>query len=51
MEEFLNSIGIEGKLRRSSSSYVLDIEDSNAYGRIYSILDRSDEVDEDEESS
>ena len=51
MEEFLNSLGIDGKLRRSSSSYVLDIEDSNTYGRIYSLLDKSSDVDEDEESS
>lgn len=51
MEEFLNSLGIDGKLRRSSSSYVLDIEDSNTYGRIYSLLDKSSEVEEDEESS
>lgn len=51
MEEFLNKLGIDGKLRRSSSSYVLDIEGSNSYGKIYSKLDNSDEVEEDEESS
>ena len=51
MEEFLNSLGIEGQLQKSKSSYVLDILDSNEYGRIYSILDKSDEVEEDPESS
>ena len=51
MEEFLKKIGLDGELRRSASSYVLDIEDSNDYGRIYSILDNSDEVEEEEESS
>ena len=51
MEEFLKSLGIEGNLRRSARSQVLDIEDSNAYGRVYSILDNSDFVDEDAESS
>ena len=51
MEEFLNSLGIEGQLQKSKSSYVLDILDSNDYGKIYSILDKSDEVEEDPESS
>lgn len=51
MEEFLSSIGIEGQLQKSSSSYVLDIGNSDEYGRIYSLLDNSDEVEEDPESS
>lgn len=51
MEEFLNSIGITGNLQKSRSSYVLDIEDSNEYGKIYSLLDKSDEIEEDSESS
>lgn len=51
MEEFLNSLGIKGQLQKSNSSYVLDILDSNEYGKIYSILDKSDEVEEDPESS
>ena len=51
MGEFLNSLGIKGQLQRSNSSYVLDILDSNEYGKIYSILDKSDEVEEDPESS
>lgn len=51
MEEFLNSLGIKGQLQKSNSSYVLDILDSNEYGKIYSILDKSDKVEEDPESS
>ena len=51
MDEFLAELGIDGNLRRSASSYVLDIEDSNEYGKIYSILDNSDLVEEDGESS
>ena len=51
MEEFLKSLGINGQLQKSKSSYVLDINDSNEYGRIYSLLDKNDEVEEDSESS
>lgn len=51
MEDFLNSLGISGPLQKSRSSYVLDINDSNEYGRIYSLLDKSDLVEEDSESS
>lgn len=51
MEDFLNSLGISGSLQKSRSSYVLDINDSNEYGRIYSLLDKSDLVEEDSESS
>lgn len=51
MDEFLADLGIDGNFRRSASSYVLDIEDSNEYGKIYSILDNSDLVEEDGESS
>ena len=51
MEEFLQSIGIKGKLQKSSNSYVMDIDDSNEYGKIYSLLDKSEDVEEDPESS
>lgn len=52
MEEFLKEIGIQGTLQDGSNgSKVLDIEGSENYGRIYSRLDRSDLVEEDEESS
>lgn len=51
MEEFLKSLGITGQLQKSKSSYVLDIVDSDEYGKIYSLLDKSDELEEDSESS
>ena len=52
MEDFLKEIGISQKpVKSDSRTYVIDIPDSNEYGRIYSKLDRSDLVDEDPESS
>lgn len=52
MEEFLKELGIDRKYEQSESgSYVIDLKDSIDYGRIYSILDRSDLIDEDSESS
>lgn len=47
MEEFLRELGIEGNLNRGKNDvYVLDIENSDEYGKIYSRLDRSDLLDE-----
>ena len=51
MEEFLKSLGITGHLQKSKSSYVLDIADSNEYGKIYSLLDKNEELEEDAEGS
>ena len=52
MEEFLKELGIQGTPQRTNdNTYVLDIEGSDNYGRIYSRLDRSDLLEEDEESS
>ena len=51
MEEFLRSIGIEGDLQPSKSSYVLDIDNADEYGKIYSLLDNNSELTEDSESS
>lgn len=51
MKEFLKSIGITGELQKSNASYVMDIANSNEYGRIYSLLDKSEDVEEDSESS
>ena len=51
MEEFLRSLGITGDLQKSNASYVMDISNSNEYGRIYSLLDKNEEVEEDPESS
>lgn len=47
MEEFLKEIGIEGSLNQGKNGvYVLDIDNSDEYGKIYSRLDRSDLLDE-----
>lgn len=52
MEEFLKKLGIQGTPQRTDdNTYILDIEGSDNYGRIYSRLDRSDLLEEDEESS
>lgn len=52
MEEFLKELGIQGTPQRTDdNTYVLDIEGSDNYGRIYSRLDRSDLIEEDEASS
>lgn len=52
MEEFLKELGIQGTPQRTDDgTYILDIEGSDNYGRIYSRLDRSDLVEEDEDAS
>jgi hypothetical protein len=52
MEEFLKQLGIDGKLNKSSKNvYVLDIDNSDEYGKIYSKLDKSDLVTEVDDSS
>lgn len=52
MEEFLKELGIQGTPQRTDeNTYVLDIEGSDNYGRIYSRLDRSELVEEDEQAS
>lgn len=52
MEELLKQIGItqEGEYT-DDGCYVVDIADDTEYGKIYSKLDKSDLVDEDEDSS
>ncbi len=52
MEEFLKELGITKQGRKNENGYyVIDIDDSNEFGKIFSRLDKSDLVDEDEESS
>lgn len=52
MEEFLKELGIQGTPQRTDNgTYILDIEGPDNYGRIYSRLDRSDLVEEDEDAS
>lgn len=46
MDEFIKSLGItDDGHYESDNKYVIDIEDSNKYSKIYSILDKSDKVD------
>lgn len=52
MEEFLKELGITNEITsKESDKLVIDIEDSEDYGKIYSRLDKSDLVEEDQESS
>ena len=52
MDEFIKELGIQGTLiDGKNGTKVLDIEGSDNYGRIYSRLDNSDLLEEDEESS
>lgn len=52
LEKFLKSIGITqvGHYTKKDS-YIIDLEDSDEYGKIYSSLDKCDELTEDEDSS
>lgn len=52
MDEFLKKVGINKSGEYSQDgSYVVDIDDYDEYGKFYSILDKSDLVDEVVESS
>ena len=47
MEEFLKQLGIDSKSGTYKNDlYIVDIDNSNDYGKIYSKLERSDLVDE-----
>jgi hypothetical protein len=52
LEKFLEKLGISqvGHYTKTNT-YIIDIEDSDEYGKIYSLLDKSDEIEEDEDSS
>lgn len=52
MEEFLNSIGISGDFLVSEDGCLtLDISDSAEFSKIYSKLDKCEELNEDEDST
>lgn len=51
MEELLRKIGINETPTKTDSGYVINLNDSDEYARYYSKLDRSDLVEEDDESS
>lgn len=52
MQEFLKELGINLELYRTDDGdYSADIKDSNEYGKIFSKLDKSDLVEEEQECS
>jgi hypothetical protein len=51
MKDFLKKLGIDGEPIKSGNLYVIDITDSDEYGKIYSRLDKSDLVEEVADSS
>ena len=52
MKELLKKIGITEEGHKSSdNNYVIDLEDSDHFNRIFSKLDKSDLVEENEDSS
>lgn len=52
MKDLLKQIGItEEGHRTSSNNYVIDLDDSNHFNKIFSKLDKSDLVEENEDSS
>lgn len=52
LEKFLEKLGITqvGHYTKTDA-YIIDIDDSEEYGKIYSLLDKSTEIEEDEDSS
>lgn len=52
MEELLKQIGIEAKgSKTTQGAYVVDIKDYDEYGKYFSILDKSDLVQEVQDTS
>lgn len=52
MEEFLKSIGIDKPgVKGEDNTYVVDLDDYDEYGKIYSILEKSDKIDEIQDAS
>ena len=52
MKDLLRKIGItEEGYRTSDNNYVIDLDDSDHFNQIFSKLDKSEEVEENEDSS
>lgn len=51
IKDFLNSIGIYKEGNFKDKQYIIDISNSNEFGKYYSILNKSDLVNEDIEVS
>ena len=47
VQDFLNELGIELEAKETEDGYEVSIPDSNEYNKIFTILDRSEEVEED----
>lgn len=49
--EYLKNIGINYKVQLTEdNNYIIDIPDSESYGKIYSILDKSEDLDQIEDN-
>lgn len=52
MDEFLKKLGItEQGEYTDDGNYFIDLDNDNVYAKVYSILDKSNELEEDEEAS
>lgn len=51
LEEILQEIGIKQKAEQTEDGLVILLKNSNDYGRIYSILENSDLIEIDDDSS
>lgn len=52
MEKFLKNLGIDQVGHyNNKNNYIIDIDDSNTYGKIYSRLDKNELLEENEDSS
>lgn len=52
MEKFLKKLGINNVgYYNKSGTYVIDLENSNQYGRVYSILDKCNDIEEIDDES
>ncbi len=51
MDEFIKSLGIAEPGSFEGDKYVIDLADSNAYAKAFTVLEKSDKVDLDEDST
>ena len=51
MKEYLKSLGVTKEGKMTGNVYTIHLDDSDEYGKIYSLLDKYDGLDENEEDS
>lgn len=51
MDNFLSKLGIDLEGERQGNNYIVDIPDSNMFNKIFSLLDKSDLVEENDDAS